>query len=118
MTRPFTSKRSQEPATLIRQEPGSRVNGRWVPGQETETDITVVSAPPDAAKMRDMLPEGTRLSESRMFWIEGVEIQPVRLGTDATEGDMVEYKGVRYRAHNVEDWGDFVEALGIREEGQ
>ena len=114
----LASRHALEPATLIRQEPGSRVNGRWVPGQETETDITVVSAPPDAAKMRDMLPEGTRLSESRMFWIEGIEIQPVRLGSDATEGDMVEYKGVRYRAHNVEDWGDFVEALGIREERQ
>ncbi len=107
-----------EPATLIRQEPGQRVNGRWVPGQEVLTDITAVSAPPDAAKMRDVLPEGTRLSESRTFWIEGVEIESVRVGANATEGDVIEYDGTRYKAHHVESWPGFVEVLGIREEAQ
>ncbi len=119
MSRPFANRRFQEAATLIRQEPGGdNEYGEWVPGQETLTDITVISAPPDAAKMRDVLPEGSRLSESRTFWIEGVEVKPVRVGTDATEGDLIEYKGVQYRANQVEEWPGFVEVLGIREERQ
>ena len=118
MTRPFTSRRFLEAATLIRQDPGSRVNGRWMPGQESRTDITVVSAPPDAAKMRDVLPEGARLSESRTFWIEGVEVMPGRTGANAAEGDVVEYGSARYMTHPVEEWPGFVEVLGIREEVQ
>ena len=73
MSRSFASKRFQEPATLIQRGPDEIVNRRPVPGAEQRTDITVVSAPPDAAKMRQMLPEGTRLTESRTFWIEGSE---------------------------------------------
>ena len=118
MSRPFTSSRFGEPATLIRQAPGQHVNRRWVPGQETLTEITVVSSPPNAATMRDVLPEGARLSASRMFWIEGVEVKPVRVGTDATEGDVIEYESTRYRAHHVEEWPGFVEVLGVREEAQ
>ena len=119
MSRPFTSKRFRRPATLIRQEPGGdNEYDEWVPGQETRTDIAVISAPPDAAKTRDVLPEGVRLSESRMFWIEGVEVKPVRVGTGATEGDVIEYKGTRYRVNQVEQWPGFVEVLGVREEGQ
>ena len=119
MSRPFANRRFLEPATLIRQEPGGdNEYGEWVPGQETRTDITVISAPPDAAKMRDVLPEGARLSESRTFWIAGVEVKPVRVGTGATEGDVIEYKGTRYRVSHVEQWPGFVEVLGVREEGQ
>ena len=75
MRKPFAN-RCQEPATLIQRGSDEIVNRRPVPGAERRTDITVVSAPPDAAKMRQMLPEGTRLSESRMFWIDGVKVEP------------------------------------------
>ena len=119
MRKPFASPRFHRIATLIRQEPGGdNEYGEWVSGQETRTDITVVSAPPDAAKMRDVLPEGTRLSESRTFWIDGVEVKPVKVGLNATEGDVIEYKGTRYRVNHVEQWPGFVEVLGVREEGQ
>ncbi len=119
MRKPFANRRFLEAATLIRQEPGGdNEYGEWVPGQETRTDITIVSAPPDAAKMRDILPEGARLSESRMFWIDGVEVKPVRVGTGATEGDVIEYKGTCYRVQHVEEWPGFVEVLGVREEVQ
>ena len=74
MSRSFASKRFQEPATLIQRGPDEIVNRRPVQGAEKRTDITVVSAPPDAAKMRQMLTEGTRLTESRTFWIEGVKV--------------------------------------------
>ena len=119
MKRPFANRRFLEAATLIRQEPGTdNEYGEWVSGQETRTDITVVSAPPDAAKMRDVLPEGTRLSESRIFWIDGIEVKPVKVGLNATEGDVIEHKGTRYRVNQIEEWPGFVEVLGVREEGQ
>lgn len=119
MRMPFANRRFLEPATLIRQEPGGDNEfGEWVPGQETRTGITVVSAPPDAARMRDVLPEGVRLSESRIFWIDGVEVKPVQVGLNATEGDVIEHKGTRYRVNQIEEWPGFVEALGVREEGQ
>ena len=119
MTRPFTSRRFLEVATLIQQEPGRDNDyGEWVPGRETRTEVTVVSAPPDAAKIRDVLPEGARLSNSRTFWIESVEINPVRVGANAAEGDVIIYQGIRYRANHVEEWPGFAEVLGVREEGQ
>ena len=117
MSRPFASPRFHRIATLIRREPGGdNEYGEWVPGRENRTDITVISAPPDAGKTRDVLPEGVRLTESRMFWIAGVEVNPVRVGAAATEGDVIEYKGTCYRAYQVEEWPGFVEVLGVREE--
>ena len=94
MSRFFASKRLKEPATLIQRGPDEIVNRRPVPGAEKRTEITVVSAPPDAAKMRQMLTEGTRLTESRTFWIEGVKVEPVRVGANASGGDVIEYGGV------------------------
>ena len=117
MRKLFANRRFLEAATVIRQEPGTdNEYGEWGSGQETRTDITVVSAPPDAAKMRDVLPEGTRLSESRTFWIAGVEVKPVKVGLNATEGDVIEHKGTCYRVQHVEEWPGFVEVLSVREE--
>ena len=48
-------------------------------------------------------------------------MKPVRVGPGATEGDVIEYKGTRYRVNHVEQWPGFVEVLGVREvqgEGQ
>ena len=118
MSRSFANRRFLEAATLVRQEPGrDNEYGEWVSGEETRTEITVVSAPPDAAKTRDVLPEGVRLSESRMFWIEGVEVKPLRTGTDATEGDVIEHQGTCYRVNQVEQCPGFVDVLGVREGG-
>ena len=119
MSRPFASSRLKESATLIRQEPGhDNQYGEWVEGAEVSTDITVVSTPPDAAKMRDLMPEGTRLTASRTFWIEGVEIKLAATGPNLTEADVIEYKDKRYRAHHLEQWPGFAEVLGIQEQGQ
>ena len=121
MSRPITSSRFRESATLIRQEPGARNEyGEWVSGPETRTDVFVVSAPPDKAETRDILPEGARLSESRMFWIEGPDVDTVRVIGKTAEGDAIEHNGARYIVRHVEDWSreGFVEVLGIREEDQ
>ena len=120
MPRPFTSRRFMEKAVLIRQAPGENNDyGEWTPGPETRADIRVVSAPPSAATRRDVLPEGARLQHWRTFWFEG-QAQPLRVGANATDGDVIEYGGIRYRIRQVQDWRShgFVEALGVREEGQ
>ena len=119
MTRPFTSGYFEEPAVLIRQHPGHRERGKWVPGAETRTEIAVVSAPPSDGAMRDVLPEGARLEDWRQFWL-GNAVRPLRVGDKRTEGDVIEYGGIRYRAWQVKDWAPhgFVEVLAVREEGQ
>ena len=121
MNRPITSRRFRESATLIRQEPGGRNEfGEWVPGPETRTDVDVVSAPPDKAEVRDILPEGSRLSEWRMFWIEDQAVEAVHVVGEAAEGDAIEHNGARYTVRHVEDWSPhgFVEVLGVREVDQ
>ncbi len=120
MTRPFMSLRFRESTVLIRQEPGSRNEfGEWVPGAETETELDVVSAPPSAATVRDVLPEGARLHDWRTFWFEH-SARPLRVGQGQTDGDVIEYAGIRYRIRHVQDWQPhgFVEVLAVREEGQ
>ena len=116
---PAFMRRHGENATLIRQEPGRRVRGKWQPGAETATVISIVSAPPSAATRREVLPEGARLQDWRTFWFDA-PAEPLQVGEGQTDGDVVLYQGVRYRLRHVNDWTPhgFVEALGVREEGQ
>ena len=122
MTIPIADSRFAEKAKLIRQGPGHRdERGRWAPGdEEPPEEVSVVTAPPSSAAMRDVLPEGARLSETRTFWIDGDNLKPMRAGANATEGDVIVYEGFRYRVRHVEEWTKegFVEALGVREDGQ
>ena len=120
MTQPFTSGHFEESAVLIRQEPGHYNDyGEWVEGSEMRAEITLVSAPPSDGTMRDVLPEGARLEDWRQFWLADT-VQPLRVGEGPTEGDVIEYGGIRYRAWRVKDWAPhgFVEVLAVREEGQ
>ena len=120
MSRHTIGKRFRETATLIRHEPGAyNEYGEWVSGAEVPMEVTVVSAPTDAATVRNVLPEGVRLQDARRFWLPD-HPQPVRLGAEASSGDILQYAGVRYRVHHAEDWRPhgFVEVLAIREEGQ
>ena len=119
MTRPITSPRFRERATLI-QESGSYGNGGgWISGAVTRSQVIVVSAPPNAATVRNIAPEGARIQDMRMFWVEQ-ETKPLRVGANQTDGDVIEYNGLRYRIRHVHDWRPhgFVEALGVREDGQ
>ena len=111
--------RWRESATLLRQSPGYRARGKWQPGEETATAINVVSAPPSTATRREVLPEGARLQDWRTFWFDA-PAEPVRVGDGQTDGDVILYRGVRYQLRHVNNWTPrgFVEALGVREEGQ
>jgi len=110
LTRP--SRRFREAAVLIRQAPGERVGGRAVPGPESRTPITIETAPATTGMLRDVVPEGARLQDWRIFYV----YTPVAaLRTDAG-ADVIEYKDHRYRIKNVRDYQPHgpVEALAVR----
>ncbi len=109
-----------EPAAVIREGKGHYNDfEEWVPGEDEETDVRLTVAPvtaQDAAEMREVLPEGARLSDARRFWLRE-PVEAIRAGT--TDGDRVRYKGTEYRVLQVMDWSraGFVEALAVREQG-
>ena len=125
MSRPFASpqflRKFGESAVLIRQAPGHHNEfGEWAPGAEERFPLSVVSAPPSMATLREILPEGARLQDARQFWFEEYNAEPLRVGTEATEGDVIEYVGIRYRVRHAQDWHPhgFLDVLAVREEGQ
>lgn len=110
------SARYRESATLIKQAAGDyNEYGEWVPGAETSSAITVESAPPSGARVRDIQPDGARLQDWRTFWLY-TDVEPLRVGTGQTDGDVVQYDGIRYRVRHVADYRPHgpVEVLGVR----
>lgn len=107
------------PIDVLVESAGSRNQyGEWVPGKTTVTTTRGASAPVtsgQAADLRDVLPEGTRLSDSRIFWLT-TPVQPLRVGDNATDGDRIRYNGIEYRVLRVEDWDGVTEAVCIRED--
>ena len=121
MSLPIAGRRWRENAVLVRQNPGHRnEEGVWVNGEENRTDVKLISAPASEAELRVALPDGARLQDARRFWLAGVNAEPLRVGADASESDVVEYRGTRYRVRHVQDWHPhgFMELLAVREEGQ
>lgn len=120
----FASRHILEDATLVTESAGSYdTTGVFVPGAEVETAIEVVTAAPsgsDASDYRDVLMEGSRLSDARWFFLQH-SIAPLRAGDGVmTDGDIIRYEGDDYRISLVQDWtpAGYRRALGIRIEGQ
>ena len=108
-----------ETALIFRQEAGARNDyGEWVAGEEETESVRVATQPltsKDAADLRDVVPEGSRLRDARRFWLRP-DIAPIRVGTGQTEGDIIEYDSTRYRVLRVERWRGYIAAIGVREE--
>lgn len=121
MTLQTIGQRWAEDAALVTEAPGRRNDyGEWVAGDTSRTDIRPVTAPPNTATMREVLPEGTRLEDARTFWLDGPDIAPVRAGAQGAAADVIEYQGTRFRVHMVQDWRPHagLEIHAIREESQ
>ncbi len=88
---------------IKRSSPGEYVEGRFVPGAETEIKViaSVQQASPNEIKM---FPEGRRTGELKVVYTE-IELIPTN-ETKQTKGDSFEYKGNIYEVHKVEDWSD------------
>ena len=115
----LVSKRLLEDATIETQAAGSRNDeGEFVPGATTQRAVKLASAPLDN-DMRDVLPEGARLDAGRDFYIPAATAaqlpQPLRVGDGQTDGDVIVYRGSRYRILEVSDWTPhgYVHAVGL-----
>ena len=98
-----------------------------MPGTAVTEGIKVVSAPVSSREgrdiMREVVPEGARVSASREFWVQvrpGEGPEPVRDGDHMRQGiDEIEYGGVRYRLLEVGDWSSdgFKHVVGVVADG-
>ena len=116
--RVFEGRAFGEDAVLIRRAAGSfDLDNHWVPGAENRTDVRLASWPTPAAEAREILPEGLRLSLARTFALRG-NVEALRVGTDAADGDAIEYRSRRYQAAEIRpyDAHGFVEVIGIEQE--
>ena len=103
----FASPHMLEPIVIIRQVAGSDdADGGWIPGTETRTEVSAVTAPATAGTWKHVLPKGFLLADYRQFSLPPSvgPIAPVRDGDGQTEGDVIEYKGTLYRVRDVQDW--------------
>ena len=119
MTLARIGNRWAEDAVLIRQQPGRYERGLWVESEPERIALQAITAPASMATVRDVLPEGTRVQDARTFWVDGVEVAPLR-PESGTTADEIEYQGTRYRVQEVQDWRPDagLEIHAIRVEGQ
>jgi hypothetical protein len=88
--------------TVRRRNPGSYVDGDWVPSG-TYTDYEMIaSIQPINGRELEILPEGQRTKEAVRIYTkfglqQAVEQQNVK-------GDLVSYRGRQYEVHKVEPW--------------
>ena len=108
----------REPAVLITQAPGHRVQGNMVAGASTRTPVQLVTAPASAGQVRRVQPEGARIEDWRMFWLDPIT-KPLRVGPNQTDSDVIEYRDIRYRLRSVRDYSpDGIEVVGVRVKSQ
>ena len=116
----FASPHMLEPIVVIRQVAGYRdaaLQGEFVPGAETRTEVSAVTSPADRGTWRHVLTEGVRLADYRQFRLPMSvgSIASIRGGAEQTEADVIEYRNTRYRVRDVQDWS--VSPTGYAESG-
>lgn len=93
-----------ETITLISKTGGSYVNGRFVAGSETATDI-IASVQRLSMRDRELLPEGFRSSETLKIYTEIANIDLIQNDVSPIEeAAEFEYKGKRYAILASEEW--------------
>lgn len=93
-----------EIVTFERSEPGSYVDGIWVPGT-TSTFKSICSVQQPSPQEVKVLPEGERNKDLRTF----ISKKPLRATDDdkGVSGDVALYKGKRFRMMKEGDWNAF-----------
>lgn len=84
----------QVAATLKRHSAAATVNGRYVPGDPTETPITIIPLQPAPGKDLQQLPEGDRTYVHKKTWTN----------TEVLKGDHLEVAGVDYMVALIRDF--------------
>ena len=92
-----------EDAVLIAYGVGSwDANNRYIAGPQTRTRVRVAAYPARPNRVRAALPGGARLEQQLTFCLD----RTVSVGPTEGLGDLIEYRGVEYRAFAVSDYGD------------
>lgn len=102
---------------IVHRKSGSFVGGRWV---QTETAITVNGVvSPAGSKEIMQVPEGDRTSLIMSFHSTVEIFVTRRTAAAAGTSDEIEWRGNRYRIHQVYPYADYgyYKALGISMEG-
>lgn len=92
------------PQTITRQNPGSRVNGRWVDPEPTVFEMKVAVQPANPKELVH-LPEGDRLRGSIKIYSEA-ELRTANPRTK-TRADVVTYRGEDYEVKSTDLYAGF-----------
>ena len=115
--RQITGEAFGEPATLLRTTGSVNEHGEYTEAEAPPEAITCATAPGTTlseVRARQLTESGVQLDAARLFW-SAERLDPV---TNDAGGDIIVYKGERFRVHSSQPWGDFWEAVGVRQEGQ
>ncbi len=118
-----SSARFGEPASLIQTSGGAyNVDGRWSGEVETVLDITAC-VQPASKDDRLIVDPGNRVDEMQTVYITSLnrnDLRPLRVGTSATNADVIVVNDLRYIVRGVQDFATHghIMAVVTREDGQ
>lgn len=102
--------RNIEPFVLRKQDPGDRDStGVYVPGDDTDFNLEGSVQPLDG-RSRDNLPEAERLKDAICILFETTDhdqIQPLRIGVDQTDSDLIIWNGQSWAVRVVYDMATY-----------
>ena len=99
-----------EDADRVRTLPGAfNDDGEFVEGAETVEPVKLITAPIQDED-REILPAGLQSIASRLFWTFA-DVQGVN---DDADSDILRYAGLDYRAARIQNWGGFLEIVGVQ----
>ena len=110
-----------ERAVLV-QQANVRLRGQTVKGAVVTTKVRLASAPLTVQSlytMREVLPEGLRLSQARQFWMvtpRSKYVLPIRVEGEKSTGDIIRYRETDFRVIYHTDYSEegFIEIIGSR----
>lgn len=102
--------------TIVRYSEGHYEKGRWVEGEEVEHKILANIQPSFSWKMVQLLPEGDRDKDMVAIY-SNMWLHASRSGEESTKGDILLYRGTRWRIVLSLPYGNFgehCEAIAVR----
>ena len=112
-----------EPIVICRQSEGEYKGGEWEPAAVKEEHRTATVLPLRAGSMkggdlREVLPDGARLDQGRLFlipFLPGQQLAAIRTVFDKSGPDIIRFQKVDYRVYNVEDFANLghIEVVGL-----
>lgn len=108
-----------EPLTLRMARSGRRNSyGEWEAGGYDEKTASGSTEPVRRSQMvmaREIYPEGTRLEDMRIFYLDSRDdVHALKSGDSEADSDQIVWKKTTYRVVAVEYWGSHIVAHGRR----